>query len=244
MPVQQPIVLGLIPARGGSKGVPRKNVAVLAGKPLIAYTILAAQQAHRLHRTIFSTDDAAIADIARSYGAEVPFLRPAELAQDDTPDLPVLQHALQWLEEVEGYRPDLLVTLRPTYPLRTAADIDAVVGLLIESGADSVKCVLAVKEHPHKMWELHGDRLVPYLKTEFRRQVGPDYPRQKLPPLYVSKGMVDAVRSDVVRGGSTTGQDVRAYIVDPFRAIDIDTPLDFRMAELGMAELKAWKESG
>lgn len=241
MSAHQQIVMGVILARGGSKGIPRKNINPLAGVPLIAHTIFAARDAKSLHRTIVSTDDEEIAEIARNYGAEVPFLRPAGLAEDDTPDLPVFQHALRWLEKHEGYRPDILVHLRPTYPLRMVEDIDAAVSLLMESDADSVKSVREVKEHPHKMWELEGNRLVPYLKTEFRRQVGPDYPRQKLEPLYISKGVVDVVRSEVVEAGSMTGDDVRPYFVDPVRTIDIDTPLDLQIAEALITELDFWK---
>lgn len=224
-------VLGVIPARGGSKGVPHKNIKELAGKPLIAYAILAAQKAECLDRFIVSTDDEEIAEVARSYGAEVPFLRPKELAQDDTPDLPVLQHALAWLLEHEGYRPDILVHLRPTYPLRTARHICEAVQKLIETGADCVKSVRPVSEQPHKMWELEEGRLVPYLKTEFRLKVGPDYPRQKLPPVYISCGVADAIRTEVVESGSTTGNFVAPYFVDPSAATDIDQPHDFIVAE-------------
>lgn len=224
-------VLGVIPARGGSKGVPRKNIKPLAGKPLIVHSILAAQSAECLDRFIVSTDDEEIAEVAHTYGAEVPFLRPKELAQDDTPDLPVFQHALAWLREHEGYLPDILVHLRPTYPLRTARHICEVVQKIIETGADCVKSVRLVREHPHKMWELEGERLVPYLKTEFRLRVGPDYPRQKLEPVYISCGLVDAVRTEVVKNGSTTGTFVIPYFVDPAIAVDLDQPHDFVVAE-------------
>ena len=233
------MVLGLIPARGGSKGVPRKNIRELAGKPLIAYSILSAQQAKRLHRFIVSTDDEEIAAVARHWGAEVPFLRPKELAQDDTPDLPVFQHALKWLREQEDYVPDILVHLRPTQPLRTARHIDEVVEKLLETGADSVKSVRSVEEHPHKMWEVVGERLVPYLKTEFRLRVGPDYPRQKLAPLYVSSGLVDAVRREVVEAGSTTGDFVVPYFPDSILSVDLDSPYHFILAEVLLKALNS-----
>src|SRR5215207_6350228 len=118
--------LAIIPARGGSKGVPRKNLRLLGGRPLIQWSILAAQSARTLDRFIVSTDDPEIADAARSLGAEVPFLRPAEFAQDDTPDLPVFRHALEWFAENEGYEPDAVVHLRPTLSFRPADLIDAV----------------------------------------------------------------------------------------------------------------------
>jgi len=231
-----PLVLGIVPARGGSKGMPRKNLHALAGRPLVAWTIEAARQASSLDRVIVSTDDPEIAEVARELGAEVPFMRPAELAEDDTPDLPVFQHALEWLEGEEGYRPGVIVHLRPTQPLRTSRHIDEAVQLLISTGADSVKSVREVHEHPHKMWELEGDLLLPYLKTELRANVGPDYPRQKLDQLYVSSGVVDAVRTEVVRSGSTTGGAVHAYITDDMVSVDLDTHLDFMVAEALLAQ--------
>src|SRR5689334_3014090 len=109
-------VLAIVPARGGSKGIPRKNLREVAGHPLIAYSIAVALQSREIDRVIVSTDDREIADVARSYGADIPFLRPAELAMDETPDLPVFQHALRWLQREQRYRPDLVVHLRPTSP--------------------------------------------------------------------------------------------------------------------------------
>ena len=238
MPTGSQTALGIIPARGGSKSVPRKNLCLLGGKPLIAYTILVAREAKSLDRVIVSTDDPEIAEAARAYGAEVPFLRPAEIAGDDTPDLPVFQHALGVLWETERYRPDVLVHLRPTQPFRTAREIDEVVELLLHTGADCVKSVRPVTEHPHKMYRLADDRLVPYSDTEFRRQVGPDYPRQRLEPLYLSAGVVDAVRREVVEAGSTEGTQVVAYFADPTRYVNLDTLRDFEAAEALLARLR------
>jgi CMP-N,N'-diacetyllegionaminic acid synthase len=203
---------------------------------MIAWTIDAAREASALDRFIVSTDDAEIAALARDLGAEVPFMRPPELARDDTPDLPVFQHALEWLERREGYRPEVIVHLRPTQPLRTASHIDAAVQILLSTGADSVKSVREVHDHPHKMWRLDGDRLFPHLDTEFRARVGPDYPRQQLERLYVSSGVVDVVTADVIRAGSTTGENVRAYTTDATTSVDLDTELDFRMAEMLLAD--------
>lgn len=232
-------VLGIIPARGGSKTVPRKNLRTLGGRPLIEWTVAAALEAKSLNRLIVSTDDPEIARVARAAGAEVPFERPSELAEDDTPDLPVFQHALRWLSEHEGYRPDVIVHLRPTQPLRTAGDIDEVVGLLLTSGADSVKSVRAVHDHPHKMWRMERDRLTPYVTTEFRARVGPDYPRQLLDEVYVSSGLVDAVRTEFVERGTTTGDDVRAYVTAADRSVDLDTELDFMLAEALLSQAVA-----
>ena len=216
--------------------MPRKNLCPLVGKPLIAYSILSAQQTRSLHRFIVSTDDLEISSVAQQYGAEVPFLRPVELAQDDTPDLPVFQHAIDWLWEHERYRPDVIVHLRPTQPLRQAEDIDEVVRLLTESGADSVKSVRPVKEHPHKMWHIEEGLLLPYLRTEFRLRVGPDYPRQILDTIYVSTGVVDALWRRVIDEGSTTGNNIVPYITDPIKSLDLNTPDDFIVAEAIMGQ--------
>jgi CMP-N-acetylneuraminic acid synthetase len=223
--------LGVIPARGGSKSVPRKNLRLLLGRPLIAWSIESAMAAKRLDRVIVSTEDWEIAEVARRYGADVPFLRPAELAADDTSDLPVFQHALRALREAEGYMPDAVVHLRPTQPLRTAEEIDVAVELWAQSGADCVKSVRPVTEHPFKMYRLAGDRLVPYFETEERRRRGPDVPRQSLEALYLSSGVVDVIRREVIEQGSTEGQRVVPYFTDPARYVNLDAPRDFEIAE-------------
>jgi len=145
--------LALIPARGGSKGIPRKNIRSFAGFPLIAYSIAAAREARTVKRVIVSTDDMEIAAVARQYGAEVPFMRPAELAGDTTPDLPVFEHALKILEEVDGYKPDIVVQLRPTSPLRPRGMVDEAVRILkLFEDADCVRGVVPAGQNPHKMW--------------------------------------------------------------------------------------------
>lgn len=232
-----PIVLGIIPARGGSKSVAGKNLRDLGGRPLIEYTIVTARAATSLHRVIVSTDDPRIATVARAAGAEVPFMRPADIARDDTPDLPVFQHALAALWERERYRPDIVVHLRPTQPFRTAAEIDAVVGLMIETGADCVKSVRPVSEHPFKMYRLVDDRLAPYLDTPERRRRGPDVPRQSLDPVYLSAGVVDAIRREVIEAGSTEGARVVPYVVDENRYVNLDSARDFALAEVVLRTL-------
>jgi redox-sensitive bicupin YhaK (pirin superfamily) len=148
-------VLAIIPARGGSKGIPGKNIRDFAGHPLLTYSIAAGLQAELVTRVIVSTDSEAIAEVARRYGAETPFLRPAEFAQDNTLDLPVFQHALTWLAENEGYRPDIVVQLRPTSPVRPANLVDQAVRLLADHPeADSVRGVVPAGENPHKMWRI------------------------------------------------------------------------------------------
>ena len=236
------VALGIIPARGGSKSVPRKNLHPLLGKPLIAWSILSALRATSLDRMIVSTDDAEIAEVAKRYGAEVPFLRPAEIAADETPDLPVFQHALRALREAEGYAPDAIVHLRPTQPLRTPEQIDQAVELWTSSGADCVKSVRLVSEHPFKMYRLEGDRLAPYLDTDERRRRGPDVPRQSLEPVYLSAGVVDVIRRATVEAGSTEGQIVVPYFVNPSRYVNLDSPRDFEIAEALMRSL-GWEEA-
>ena len=238
---KRPVALGIIPARGGSKSVPWKNLHPLLGKPLIVWSILSALRAMSLDRVIVSTDDAEIAAVAKRYGAEVPFLRPAEIAADETPDLPVFQHALRVLRQAEGYAPDAVVHLRPTQPLRTPDEIDRAVELWATSGADCVKSVRLVGEHPFKMYRLQGDRLVPYLNTDERRRRGPDVPRQSLEPVYLSAGVVDVIRRETVEAGSTEGQVVVPYFVDPSRYVNLDSPWDFEVAEALMRSL-GWEE--
>jgi CMP-N,N'-diacetyllegionaminic acid synthase len=224
--------LAIIPARGGSKGVPRKNLRLLGGKPLIQWSIEAAQASRRLDRFIVSTDDEEIAEAARAGGADVPFLRPMEYAQDATPDLPVFQHALRWLEKQEGYRPDAVVHLRPTLPFRPAGLIDAVIDRLCSTRADCVKSIVPVEQHPHKMWRLEGEALIPFQDTPLWRQVGPDYPRQKLEPVYWSAGLVDAIRREtILELESTVGDRVVAFPVEADLLIDLDTERDFMIAE-------------
>src|SRR5512134_1933665 len=179
-------IIALIPARGGSKGIPRKNIRNFAGYPLIAWSIAAAKQAACVTRVIVSTDDEEIAAVAREYGAETPFLRPSELAQDDTTDLPVFEHALQWLEQNEGYRPEIIVQLRPTSPVRPQDCVDSSVNILLaHPDADCVRGVVPAGQNPHKMWRFSGEDgpMMPLLAVD---GIAEPYnaPRQVLPPVY------------------------------------------------------------
>jgi len=234
--------VALIPARHGSKRVPGKNVRRLGLHPVLAYTIAPAIESGVFDSVIVSTDSEETAAIARHYGAEVPFLRPAALAADDTPDLPVFQHALGALREREGWVPDLVVHLRPTQPLRRARDIDEVVTLWERERPDCVKSVRPVSEHPFKMYRLVGGRLVPYLQTDERRRRGPDVPRQSLEPLYLSAGVVDAMRREIVEHGTTEGAVVIPYFADPARYVNLDSARDFEIAEALLAALGGEEE--
>jgi len=227
-------VLVLVPARGGSKGIPRKNMQLLAGKPLVAHAVEVGLAVARVTRVLCSTDDEEIADAARTAGAEVPFLRPTELAQDRSEDWPVFVHALEWLERQEGWRPDIVVNLRPTSPLRQPRHVDDAIQLLLETGADSVKAICLARQHPHKMW-LRDDNgcIEPYLKTPFRLQRGPDVPRAELDDVYWQNGVVDVTRREVIlEQRRVIGARVAGLVTELAESIDIDTPLDLALAEM------------
>jgi YrbI family 3-deoxy-D-manno-octulosonate 8-phosphate phosphatase len=226
-------ILALIPARGGSKSILHKNIRPLAGIPLIAYSISAARQSKLVTRTIVSTDDDEIASIARGFGAETPFMRPAELAQDSTLDYPVFTHALGWLKEREGYQPDILVQLRPTSPLRPPECIDQAVQVLLDHPeADSVRGVIPSGQNPFKMWKI-DDRghLTPLLSLP---GIPEPYnaPRQALPQTFWQTGHIDAIRlSTILLKGSLSGDVIYPLHIDPRYAIDIDTLRDWQRAE-------------
>ncbi|MCZ7552320.1 MAG: hypothetical protein B6D39_05810 [Anaerolineae bacterium UTCFX2] len=230
-------VLALIPARGGSKSIPRKNIRTFAGHPLIAYSIAAGLAAETVTRLIVSTDDEEIAEVARRYGAETPFLRPADLAEDHTPDLPVFQHALNWLMEHESYRPEVVVQLRPTSPLRRVWHIDqAVYRLLERPDADSIRTVCVPFQNPYKMWKIGADGFMqPLLQSAHREPY--NMPRQLLPEIYWQTGYVDAARSDtILNKGSMTGDAILPLVIPPEDWIDIDSPDDWRRAERLLGE--------
>ena len=225
-------ILALIPARGGSKSIPRKNTRLFAGHPLISYSIAAARAAKTVTRVVVSTEDTEIAAIARRYGAETPFLRPDEFSQDNTPDLPVFQHALRWLAEDEGYQPVIVVQLRPTSPLRRVWHIDQAVTSLIERPqADAIRTVCVPFQNPFKMWRIAADGFMqPLVKTEFREPY--NLPRQVLPEVYWQTGYVDAARVDTILAkNSMTGERILPLVIDASEWIDIDTPDDWRRAE-------------
>ncbi|MBQ6479903.1 MAG: acylneuraminate cytidylyltransferase [Anaerolineaceae bacterium] len=229
--VARPEVLAIIPARGGSKGIPHKNIKLFAGYPLIAYSIAAGLQSELTTRVIVSTDDEEIAEIARKWGAETPFLRPAEFAADNTLDLPVFQHALSWLKEHENYVPDIVLQLRPTSPARPRTLVDEAVKLLMaHPEADSVRGVVPADENPHKMWRVDPKT---GLMNGLLKVDGIDEPynapRQKLPPVYWQTGHIDAIRPErtFMAGDSMSGKKILPLFLDPAFTIDIDTPFDW-----------------
>lgn len=214
-------VLALIPARGGSKGIPRKNIALMAGRPLIAWTIEAALAA-RVDAVVVSTDNAEIADIARASGAAVPFMRPATLAQDDTPGLDPVLHAL---DELPGH--DTVLLLQPTSPLRTAADIDAALALQAATCAASVVSVSAPATHPYWAYTIDSaGRMMPLIDREKAAR------RQDLPVVHALNGAMYIADTGWLRAGRRfVDADTRAFIMPPERSIDIDTPFDWLIAE-------------
>jgi len=227
-------ILALIPARGGSKGIPRKNIRSFAGYPLIVWSIAAGLQAHTVNRVIVSTDDDEIAALAREYGAETPFMRPHELAQDRTNDLPVFEHALKWLEDIESYKPDIVIQLRPTSPIRPKDCVDGAIKILIENPeADCVRGVVLAGQNPHKMWRFNGyDKpMKPLLEVE---GISEPYnaPRQILPSVYWQTGHIDAIRTaTIARKHSLTGSMVYPLVIDPHYTVDIDTLADWAKCE-------------
>jgi CMP-N,N'-diacetyllegionaminic acid synthase len=215
-------VLALIPARGGSKAMPRKNLRLLAGKPLIVHSIEHALAAERVTRTIVSTDDEEIAEVARAAGAEVPFMRPAELAQDDSPDLGVFRHALLWLDEHDSYRPELIVHLRPTQPVRKVAFVDeAVREMAADPSADSLRSVCWPDQTPYKMWRVQDGYLRPLLEAEGLRDAH-SLPRQLLPEVWWQSNCVDVVRArTILELDSMTGSRIIPFVIDE-PTVDID----------------------
>jgi len=222
-----PRILGLIPARGGSKTVPGKNVRPLLGKPLIAYAIAEALKSRLLRRVIVSTDDEQIAEVARGCGAEVPFLRPKELATDESPAIDTIKHALIFMENIAGITYDYVCLLQPTAPMRTAEDIDGSITMILEAGADSLASVTDVGAyHPARMKKIVGGRLVDIVTEDltFVR-------KQDLPHVYIFNGAVYITRRDIIlERNSVRGKDCMAYVMPPERSVNIDTELDLIVA--------------
>ena len=222
-------VLGLITARGRSKGIPRKNLRRVAGRPLIAWTIEAAKASRLLDRILLSTDDPEIAEVGRRYGVDVPFLRPAELASDWSPVIDAALHAFQWLDTVENNFPTFGMLLQPTSPLRTAEDIDAAIRLAQEQKANAVVSVTAEDRHPLQMKVMdENGRISPFMKTELV-----DSRRQDLPPVFGLNGAIYLVRRTVLQESKTwCPVGALAYVMPAERSLDVDTPWDLRLADL------------
>jgi len=229
-------ILGVITARGGSKGIPGKNIKKLGGKPLISYTILLAQKSNLITHLIVSTDDEEIAKVCKEYGADVPFLRPKELAKDNTPHVPVMQHAISFMEKKLGIIFDFAVILQPTSPFRTIGDIDNTIQKLILSGADSSVALTEMENdaHPIKAKKLDGDKVLPYCMPEIEGTR-----RQDLPVAYRRSGAVYAMRRDLLmKDNRLYGDNIVGHVVTKGRSIDIDVPLDWVEAEFMLEVMK------
>lgn len=237
----KPKILGVITARGGSKGIPGKNIKLLGGKPLIAYTIEAAQKSGVFDRIIFSTDDAKIADVARRCGCEVPFMRPKELAEDNTQHRPVMRHAVQWLKDHEGYNPEYTMCLFPTTPFRRPEHIRQAVETILKTGADSVFGVSRVPHHFNPGRSMIKDaegRLVLVNGQPVRKRI---MRRQDLPDAYASNGMIYLFKTGNLfkyeEDAGMLGDDVRACVIDSKYNVDIDQPEDWELAEKQLKKL-------
>jgi CMP-N,N'-diacetyllegionaminic acid synthase len=233
-------VIAIIPARGGSKGLVNKNILLLLGHPLIAYSIKAALDSKLITKVIVSTDSQVIADVALKYGAEVPFLRPAELAQDLSTDLEVFLHALNWLKEYQNYTPDLVVQLRPTSPIRKAELIDSCIEKLVNSSAESLRIVTPSPITPYKLWRVidENQTMIPLLSLD---GIDEPYnqPRQSLPQTYWQIGTLDVIRPEVIlEKKSMSGKNIIPYLVNIEYAIDIDDISSFyKAAEIIKSDL-------
>ena len=240
-------ILAVIPARSGSKSVPHKNIREIGGKPMIAHSIEHGLRSKYINRVIVSTDSQEYADIAVKYGAEVPFLRPAEYATDTSLDYDVFLHALTWLRDKEGYEADVVVQLRPTYPIRNIRDIDTMIEMLLQDDLlDSVRSVSKATEVPYKMWLVSADmndrkedviggsttlgKIQPLIKDIPECY---NMPRQQLPTVYYQNACIDVFRPRVVlEQHSMSGTNIAGYLMED--NYDIDTEADFQKAMLAM----------
>jgi N-acylneuraminate cytidylyltransferase len=225
-------ILGFIPARAGSQRIPNKNLRKLGGKPLIAYTIEAAKSAKRINRIVVSTDSPGICKVSKYYGAEAPFLRPKNISGSHSTEMEFLIHALDWFKKNEGYVPDLIVLLYPTSPFRKAETIDrAIKKILNHPEADSLRSVKLCKEHPHKMWQIKNEYLKPLLRSKIANMHTLSY--QLLPTVYIQNASIYITRpKTILMKKSPTGNKIIPFVMDSVESIDINTILDFQMADL------------
>lgn len=233
-------IFAVIPARGGSKSIPRKNIKLLCGKPLIAWTIEEAKKSRLLTRAVVSTDDPEIAEVASACGAEVPFLRPKEISHDLSTDVEFLLHALNWLRDNENYEPEIVLRLPPTSPLRRAAHIDEGIQKLLDTKeADAVRPICEASKHPYKFWHIQEASafLRPFLPKEVTGFDEPhNLPRQLFPKAYIHTGAMDVIRACALRKyNSTSGKKLAYFFMDQADSINIDHAIDFEIAEFLMA---------
>lgn len=223
-------IISIIPARSGSKGVPQKNIKLLAGYPLIAYSIIASKLSSKIQRTIVSTDSQEFAEIALSYGAEVPFLRPEEISKDNSLDIEYIRHALEWFQTHERYQAEYIVVLPPPTPLRDPVQIDTAIEKIIQNkNATSLRSAHETRESPYKLFEIKDNFFVGMFPHDPR----PEYynlPRQAFPPVYHPNGYVDIIKSETVKNfGSLHGPRILSFITPDVG--ELDRPEDFEYIE-------------
>lgn len=230
---KNPKVLGIVGARSGSRSMPHKNIRPLLGKPLLAWIIEAAKNAKTISRVIISTDSPEYAEIAKKYGAEAPFLRPKELAEDHVPDFDYLYHAAVWLAENENWKADIILRLPPTTPLCRPGHIDACVGALIQDPeADSSRTVTIASKHPYKLWRESGNYIEPFLSEEFTGfKDAHNMPRQAFPKAFQHVDVIALRWKTLVEEKSMAGKKVRYHLIPKHDAVDIDSDIDFMVAE-------------
>jgi CMP-N,N'-diacetyllegionaminic acid synthase len=223
-------ILAIVPARGGSKGIPQKNIYPLYNTPLIYYTIKAIQRSKLITRAILSSDSSEVIKVAEDYGLEVPFVRPSKLAQDDTPALPVVEHAVKWLEETENYKVDYIILLQPTSPLRTENHIDEALSILINSDADSIVSIVEVPHNfnPYSIMKLQGKYLSPYLLFDEKKNL-----RQFKPVFYARNGaaIYAFTYNCLMNKHSLYGDKILPYLMEKESSIDVDDLFDLKLCE-------------
>lgn len=225
-------ILAFIPARSGSKRIPKKNIKLLKGKPLIVYTIEAAKKSKYINRIVVSTDSGEIADIAKQFDAEVPFLRPDSISKAESTEMEFFIHALDWFVKNENYIPDLIVLLYPTSPFRKAESIDkAIEEMLKNPEADSLRSIRLCSEHPYKMWTIDDGYLRPFIKRSDFNIHTLSY--QLLPTIYIQNASIYITKPSTIKNKkSPTGDIIIPFIMDEIESIDINFPLDFAFAEM------------
>ncbi len=231
---EKPKVLGIVGARSGSKSIPHKNIKPLLGKPLMAWIIEAAKASKYVTKLILSTDSPEYAEVGKKYGAEAPFLRPKELAEDSVPDFDFLYHAAIWMRDNAGFQPDVILRLPPTTPLCRPEHIDACAELLMNNPeADSSRTIIAASKHPYKLWRTEGKYLKPFLSEEFTGfKDAHNMPRQAFPKAYSHVDVIALRWNTLVNQKAMAGEKVLYYTIDKNDAVDIDSETDFLLAEI------------
>ncbi len=227
-------ILGFIPARSGSKRIPKKNLASLRGKPLIAYTIESAKRSKYINRVVVSTDSEEIASISKSFGGEVPFLRPENISKSNSTEMEFFEHALEWFSKNENYEPDLIILLYPTSPFRSPESIDrAIEEMFKHPEADSLRSIKLCSEHPYKMWVIENGYLKPFVEDKNPNTHTLSY--QLFPKIYIQNASIYITKPSTIRKKkSPIGETVIPFIMDEVESIDINNQLDLQFAEMVM----------